>query len=136
MFGFSGEVLITEIIDAIERIVPVPARLFPALPREPAFVSLSPKSEQRGDIRPEGCSVPWAEGNALLDALFLPCICVTPCEMPCRGRWPRRLQLGRVLGCGRHPLFCSRLSLVTALLSKSHLMPISTSLESGSKNLP
>lgn len=136
MFGFDGEVLITEIIDAVERIALVPARLFPALLWEPGFVSLSPRREQSGDTRPEGCSALWAGTNALLDALFLPCICVMQGKMPCRGKRLHSLHSGRVLGFERHPPFCSRLSLATALLSKSHFMPISTSLESGSKNLP
>ena len=79
MFSFGNEVLITEIINAIERKEAVRARFFPALLLwEPGLGSLFPRSELSGDTRAEGMLSLLGWGNALLDALFLPCILVTP----------------------------------------------------------
>lgn len=69
MFSFGGEVLITEIIDAIERKEPGHTRLFPALLwRELGFGGCPSHGWDTGQ---EG-----AAGNALLDVFFLPPVLV------------------------------------------------------------
>lgn len=73
MFSFGGEVLITEIIDAIEGKEPVHTRLFPTLlRRELRFGGCPPHGWDTGQ---EGAG-PWAAGDALLDVFFLPHVLV------------------------------------------------------------
>lgn len=63
MFSFGNEVLITEIIDAIERKEPVPARFFPALLLpQPRLGSLSPRSELSRGTGAEGMLSPMGWG--------------------------------------------------------------------------
>lgn len=132
MFSFDEEVLITEIIDAIERKEPVRAGSFPAgLRPEPGSGPRGPGESRAAAPRQEGCSAP-GQGE-FLSRMPLPSLNARHTGV---GRQQHSPQPGRVLGSGRNPPFCSRLSLLTALLSKSHFMLISTSLESGRENMP
>lgn len=73
MFSFGNEVLITEIIDAIERKEPVRVRSFPALLRqEPGLMSLWPRGELSRDTGAERMLGPTGKRNFFPRCLFLP----------------------------------------------------------------